>query len=39
MVQFEQRQDCQASAEEAERDLFRLIKISVGNLLGEEVRK
>lgn len=38
-VQYEQRQGCQASAKGAERDLFCPIGISVGNLLGEEVRK
>lgn len=39
MVHCEQGQDCQASAEGAERDLFFLVGISVRNLLGEEVRK
>lgn len=39
-VYFEKRrQDCQASAERAERDLFCLIGILVGNLMGEGVRK
>lgn len=38
-VHFEQRQGCQASAERAEINLFCLIGILVGNLLGEEVRK
>lgn len=38
-VHFEQRQDCQTFAEGAERDLFCLIGISVGSLLGEQVRK